>query len=537
MSASPPPGGPPNFGDPSRGRSAPRFRGTALASGLIEEPVLASAEAEVASRLGPHADPSTFDTDVAALLVERRHLTRFQAEQMLAGRRKLTLGQYRIIDAIGQGGMGQVFRAEHAMMGRVVAIKVLPRAKSTPETEAAFQREIRMLGRLDHENLVRALDAGHDGKVYYLVTEFVPGLDLRKQVLRHGLLDEVAAASVITQAANGLAYAHEQGLVHRDVKPGNLLVTEDGRVKVLDLGLAGSVLESESTRLGRVVGTMDYMAPEQIRSADTAGPAADIYSLGCTLYFALAGQVPFPGGTRQEKARRQLSETPPPIRQFAPDVSDAFVAVLGRMMEKSPHRRIATAQEVIERLRPWTPESPAPMTRTTSRRSRRPAAPVAVGPPQPPGSSGGFGRDAGHGLPSDSQESSLASLSVDVEPWPMPVASGRRPDGDPAGVRGAARSAIQSVLQSMAAPDRAAALVPLFWLAARILIVAIAVGLAFGTAIDLVSRISPRLARELLGENGPGALGRQAFVLMLVVQCLAAFAGRRGRGDGRPRRR
>ena len=131
------------------------------------------------------------DLDV---LVERGVLTRFQATKILAGHRKLTLGQYRILDLLGQGGMGQVFKAEHAMMGREVAVKVLPRAKSTPDTEAAFRREIRMLGRLDHPNLVRALDAGHDGKVYYLVTELVEGVDLRKQVLRYGTLDEVAAA-------------------------------------------------------------------------------------------------------------------------------------------------------------------------------------------------------------------------------------------------------------------------------------------------------------------------------------------------------
>ena len=537
MSASSPTGGPRNPGDPSQERSAPRFRGTALASGLIDEATLKAAETEVARVASTNADPVAFDKAVAALLVERRQLTRFQADQMLAGRRKLTLGQYRIIDAIGQGGMGQVFRAEHAMMGRVVAIKVLPRAKSTPDTEAAFQREIRMLGRLDHENLVRALDAGNDGKVYYLVTEYVPGVDLRKQVLRYGTLDEVTAASVITQAARGLAYAHEQGLVHRDVKPGNLLVTEDGRVKVLDLGLAGSVLEAESTRLGRVVGTMDYMAPEQIRSADTAGPAADIYGLGCTLYFALAGQVPFPGGTRQEKARRQLSESPPPVRQFAPHVSDAFGAVLGKMMEKSPQRRIATAEEVIERLRPWTPESSPTMSRIPSPRHRRPGPSAAVPAPLP-GSSGGFGHGgSGRGLPSDSQESSLASSAADGDSWPTAQLSGRHPAGDPAvGNRGWSFT-VQSVLQWLAGLTRRSALLPLLWLSARILVVATLVGFAFGTAIDLVSGLNPRIARELLGENGSGPLGRQAFVLMLVVQCLAAFTGRGGRGDGRPGRR
>lgn len=345
-------------------RRPPRpFRETALASGLLTPANVEAAEAELRSRPPAAGAGPAGDRALAELLVAQGLLTPFQAEQMLVGRRKLTLGQYRILDAIGQGGMGRVFRAEHVMMGREVAVKVLPREKSTPETEAAFRREIRMLGRLDHENLVRALDAGHDGKVYYLVTELVDGVDLRKQVKRYGVLDEVAAASVITQAARALAYAHAQGLVHRDVKPGNLLVTPAGRVKLLDLGLAGSVMEGESARLGKLVGTMDYMAPEQIRAPDKVGPAADIYGLGCTLYYAIVGEVPFPGGSREEKARRHLTEPPPPVRRFAPHVSAAFGRVVEAMLRKEPDERLATAAAVIERLKPWAPDAPLEMPR------------------------------------------------------------------------------------------------------------------------------------------------------------------------------
>ena len=265
---------------------------------------------------------------------------------MLLGRSKLTLGQYRILDQVGQGGMGRVFKARHAMMRRIVAVKVLTKDKATPATEAAFLREIERLGDLDHENLLRALDAGRDGKVYYLVTEYIEGLDLRRQVLKHGPLAEVTAASVIAQAARGLAYAHEKGIVHRDVKPGNLLVTKDGRVKVLDLGLAGSVFDAKPRASGRIVGTMDYMAPEQIRSPDNARPPADIYGLGCTLYFLLAGKVPFPGGTRDEKAKRQLFESPAPIQALAPHVSDAFAAIVDAMLRKDPAERIGSAHEL-----------------------------------------------------------------------------------------------------------------------------------------------------------------------------------------------
>ncbi len=378
----------------SQGPRPPRkprpFRETALASGLVTAVQIDAAEAEVRA-MAASAGGSSLDRTLAELLVAHGVLTPFQAEQMLVGRRKLTLGQYKILDAIGQGGMGRVFKAEHVMMGREVAIKVLPREKSTPETEAAFRREIRMLGRLDHDNLVRALDAGHDGKVYYLVTELIDGLDLRKQVRRYGVLDEVTAASVIVQAARGLAYAHDKGLVHRDVKPGNLLVTTDGRVKVLDLGLAGSIMEEESTRLGRVIGTMDYMAPEQIRAPDKAGPPADIYGLGCTLYYALVGEVPFPGGTREDKARRQCSEPPPPIRRFAPHASARFCAVVEAMMEKDPAERLASAPAVIERLRPWTPDGPVAMPRQPvsgrSGRSSARAETVLAGAPPHAGSS------------------------------------------------------------------------------------------------------------------------------------------------------
>ena len=365
MSLPPNPPPPNPAGGKSPPRPLPRFRDTALGIGLLDAEQIDACEEQVGQTLGAadRGDVARWDAAVAECLVAQEILTRFQADQLLAGRRKLTLGQYHILDEIGRGGMGQVFRAKHVMMGRTVAIKVLPRAKSTSESEAAFQREIRMLARLDHEHLVRALDAGHDGKVYYLVTELVPGLDLRRQVLKHGKLDEIRAASVISQAAVGLAYAHSQGLVHRDVKPANLLVTPEGHVKVLDLGLAGSVIEGESARLGRVVGTMDYMAPEQIRTPDTVGPLADVYALGCTLYFTLTGEVPFPGGTRQEKAQRQLKEQPRPIRQLEPGVNEAVCRVVESMMRKDPRERPPSAEAVVERLRPWAPAAPLAMPR------------------------------------------------------------------------------------------------------------------------------------------------------------------------------
>ena len=505
--------------DPSTAPPTARFRETALASGLVQPGQVEAAEREVRLVLDEAAaEPGVWDQALADKLVAQGLLTKFQAREMLAGRRRFRLGQYTVLDELGRGGMGQVFRAEHAMMGREVALKVLPRAKSTPEYEAAFQREIRVLARLDHEHLVRALDAGHDAKVYYLVTELVPGLDLRRQVLKYGPLDELEAASVITQAAQGLAYAHEQGLVHRDVKPGNLLVTQDGRVKVLDLGLAGSMLDAESKGTGRVVGTMDYMAPEQIRSPDTVGPAADVYGLGCTLYFALTGQVPFPGGTRKEKAQRQLTESPTPLAQLAPHINAELRLVVEGMMKKSPAERIGTAQEVVQRLRPWTPRSAVPMPRTpVSAGERRPAAVARPLPPPLPAVAPWRGESSA--VDSISGPSGQAGAGTVVGGWPTVVephgndfkslagfANGR--GASPAGRRAA--GSMPALVATAGSRRRRMA-----W--ARAMAIAAAAGVVVGWGLAING--------EPLAGLSPWAVGWLAFFILGGVQAAALAAG------------
>jgi serine/threonine protein kinase len=307
------------------------------------------------------------DEELAAKLVEMEALTPYQASQLQSGRTKLSLGPYTITDWIGQGGMGQVFKAVHTMMGRECAIKVLPLAKSTPEAIENFTREIRTQAQLDHTNLVRAYDAGHDGNVHYLVTEFVPGTDLRQLVRRQGPLTMQQAANVTVQSALGLNYAHERGLIHRDVKPGNILVTPDGVAKVSDLGLAGFIHEAEEDpRAGKIVGTADYLSPEQIQDPTTITSVSDIYSLGCTLYYAISGKVPYPGGTTADKARRHCEETPWHPRRFNPEISEEFVEIIADMMEKDPGARIQTAAEVASRLEPWAQESaPLPSQQLT----------------------------------------------------------------------------------------------------------------------------------------------------------------------------
>ncbi len=332
------------------------FRDAALASGLVAESDLTAAEAVLAAvRPGIAENDEQVGRRLADQLVKMGLLNDWQASQLQAGRTRFHLGPYRVVDSLGQGGMGQVFKAEHTLMGRIVAIKVLPRSKSTPEAIASFQREIRAQAQLDHENLVRALDAGHDGNVHFLVTEFVNGIDLRKLVRRGGRLSMHAAAWIITQAARGLEHAHAKRMIHRDVKPGNLLVSTDGHVKVSDLGLVG-FLESAGVSdptMKKVVGTADYLSPEQITSPADITHTSDIYSLGCTLYYALTGKVPFPGGTSRDKARAHTQLQPLDPRRLNPQLSAELVDVIADMMVKDPRARIQSARDCIDRLAPW----------------------------------------------------------------------------------------------------------------------------------------------------------------------------------------
>ncbi len=349
------------------------FRDCALASGLITKADIEQALVELRTAVAPATNgsassgnrsektadtPPATDRQLADKLIELGRLNSYQADQLLNGRTKLNLGPYRILDSIAQGGMGQVFKAEHSMMGRIVAVKVLPRSKSTPEAIKNFTREIRVQAKLDHGNLVRAFDAGHDGNVYFLVTEYIAGTDLRRYVRNRGPLGMQEAATIISQAAAGLQHAHELGLIHRDVKPGNILVTPDGQTKLSDLGLAGWLTEGEDgLHPGKTVGTADYFPPEQIMAPGSITPAGDIYSLGCTLYYAVTGKVPYTGGSTREKAHRHCTDTPVHPRTFNRALSDPFLAVLAEMLERDHTKRIQSAQEVIERLSPWAGET------------------------------------------------------------------------------------------------------------------------------------------------------------------------------------
>jgi serine/threonine protein kinase len=336
-----------------------KLRTAAVESGLLTRDQLDDVLGALAKRPGTQADSDEIsDQELGSRLVLEGFLNRWQVEQLQLGHTNFKLGPYRVVDAIGKGGMGHVFKGQHELLGRIEAIKVLPKSKSTPDAIASFQREIRVQAQLDHPNLVRVYFADHEGETYFLVSEYVPGTDLRRLVRRHGALSAEVAATIIAQAAEGLHYAHRKGLVHRDFKPGNVLVTPDGRAKLTDLGLAWFLMDDigpvAGTKPGAVVGTVDYLAPEAIREPHVVRPVSDIYSLGCTLYYAATGKVPFPGGGTADKIRRHLEEMPLNPLYLNPDLPKEFCDVIAAMMEKNPDRRVPTAGHAAELLRKWS---------------------------------------------------------------------------------------------------------------------------------------------------------------------------------------
>jgi uncharacterized protein (TIGR03067 family) len=281
-----------------------------------------------------------------------------------------SLGQYQLLEKLGQGGMGTVYKARHEKLDRIVALKVLQKHRMVDQQAVArFEREMKAVGSLEHPNIVRATDAGEVDDVPYLVMEYVDGWDLAALLRRLGPLPVADACEIVRQAAVALQAAHERGLVHRDVKPSNLMLDRQGGVRLLDLGLARFQLTStpgecssqeEMTGTGQVMGTADYMAPEQFDDSHTADIRADIYALGCTLYKLLSGRQPFAGeayGGPLEKMNAHAQETVPSIRQFRKDVPGALADVIERTLAKDPAGRFQVPEELAEALKPFCEKS------------------------------------------------------------------------------------------------------------------------------------------------------------------------------------
>lgn len=306
------------------------------------------------------ADAEPSDTAaVAARLVEEGLLTQWQCDKLLEGRhRGFFLKNYKLLNHLGSGGMSSVYLAEHVLMQRRVAIKVLPKNRVQDSSYLArFHREAQAAASLDHRNIVRAYDVDNDGDIHFLVMEYVEGRDLQTTVKADGPLDYPAAADFIRQAADGLEHAHKAGLIHRDVKPANLLVDRSNVVKVLDLGLA-RFTDDKSASLTvaydeNVLGTADYLAPEQARDSHGVDQRADIYSMGCSLYYLLTGHPPFPDGTLPQRLMMHQRHPPPSIYKDREDAPEDLVKICLKMMAKKPEHRYQTMAEVSAALTEW----------------------------------------------------------------------------------------------------------------------------------------------------------------------------------------
>jgi hypothetical protein len=339
------------------------------------------------------ADGPLSADEAAARMMEKKVLTPYQAEQLLAGRAEecVISGRYRILEKLGEGGMGTVYKAHDTQLDRDVAVKVLPAHRlNDADAVARFQREARALAKVSHPNIIQAYDSGEDKGRHFLVMEYVEGVNLSMILREQGAIPPTHAAGMVYQVALGLQHAHEKGLVHRDVKPGNLLLARTrvvagrptpvaegqakpvperttsyvapealskGIVKILDLGLArilhDQLGDSQVTKEGIGVGTPDYMAPEQFRDALHADARTDIYGLGCTLYHLISGTVPFPGSSFAAKRDAHAKKEPIPLEERCPEVPAGLALVVAKMMAKHPSDRFQSAAEAAEALAPY----------------------------------------------------------------------------------------------------------------------------------------------------------------------------------------
>ncbi|MCI0640850.1 MAG: serine/threonine protein kinase [Gemmataceae bacterium] len=297
---------------------------------------------------------------LADKLVREQLLTPFQAKHLLAGRhRGLVLGQYRLLDQIGKGGTGVVFLAEHRQLRRRVAIKVLPGEHTRDkETLQRFYREARAVAALDHPHIVQAYDVSNEGHIHYLVMEYVDGESLQTYVEKRGALPIREAAGYILQVARAMQHYHERGLVHRDIKPGNLLRDAQGSIKLTDLGIVRMFEDKEvgltqQLSRGAVLGTADYLSPEQAVNCHTVDIRSDIYSLGTTFYTLLNGRPPFHDSKITQKLVDCQVREPVPLHQLSPEVPRALSSLVGRMVAKRPEDRPQTPAEVVEAITPW----------------------------------------------------------------------------------------------------------------------------------------------------------------------------------------
>ncbi len=329
------------------------------------------------------------------------------------------VGKYEILELVAKGGMGTVYKARDLELDRVVALKVLPPfTAAQPKMLDRFRREARAAARLHHENIVTVYEFGERDGVFLLAMEYVPGVDLQDYIEKRSKLPPEEARQIILQATRALAHAHDQKIVHRDVKPSNFLLTrKDGRlvVKLTDMGLAIQPDEDEYrlTREGTTVGTVDYMAPEQARDSASADIRSDIYSLGCTFYHILAGTAPFARGTMTERLLQHLQDEAPDVRNLNEEVPPGYVVILQRMLAKKPEERYQSPQELLRDLEDPQPGHAALRpSRVRSRQCARPRRRDRRGEP--------------NAAPPDAEDDALTMLRpLDEEPAEKPAIAER----------------------------------------------------------------------------------------------------------------
>jgi eukaryotic-like serine/threonine-protein kinase len=325
-------------------------------SGMIDEQKLSTYLERREFTRGLPSDPREFADD----MIRDGVITYFQAEQFLLGKwRGFTIGKYKLLERVGVGGMGQVFLCEHMFMKKRMAVKVLPPAKAEqPAALGRFYREARAAGGLQHPHIVRTHDIDQDGNLHFIVMDYVDGSNLLDIVKKFGPMDIERAVSYARQTALGLDYAFRSGLIHRDIKPGNVLIDRKGHARLLDMGLARFYKDHGDQLTLKyddkiVLGTADYVAPEQVANSHSVDIRADIYGLGATLYFLLAGHPPFPVGTVSQKLLWHRTKEPTPIQQVRPEVPAGLAAIVGRMMAKDPKARYQTPAQVAAELEAW----------------------------------------------------------------------------------------------------------------------------------------------------------------------------------------
>ena len=325
--------------------------------------LLTPEQVAVASALAADSDA----VSVARELISREWLTEWQARQLLAGKSKLYLGKYKLMDVLGQGGMGAVLKAESTTLRRQVALKVMATdLHDDGVARARFEREIAFSANMNHPNIVRAIDADQIGKRFFLVMEYFAGKDLKAVVKERGQVSVEFACECIRQTALGLQHAFENGIVHRDIKPSNLLVTKDTKtgkplIKILDLGLARTsrqtevgadgkadfeAAEGDVTRTGQIMGSPDYMSPEQAMSSNSVDIRADIYGLGVTLFQLLCNELPYTGENVMEKLLERINKDAPPVSAYRPEISPVLVHIVAKMLHRDPNQRFQTPAEV-----------------------------------------------------------------------------------------------------------------------------------------------------------------------------------------------